>query len=321
VSTSAAALGLTLLGLAGGCGRLGFDPFGDDEPGDSAAALIDAGPPDAACALGEWGAPERLGGNVNGADDEGGAWLSADGEELIFSRAMAGGDATLVRATRTTPGALDYTVDPTQASLVFPNAAPGAHDNAFVSADGLTLWHDIITGGTSGAVVVHTRSALDQPFLSPTPLTGAGLPADGVVCCVDLTADELTAALAYRRPGIPDDYDIFLGTRTSLVADFTFSPPEPALQTLGFECCGTWSHDGASLVYAQGAGDIQLYRAPFDGTALAAGGEVLEVARPAGALESDPHASRDGQTLLFSSNRPGSSGRDLWMIRRTCGSP
>lgn len=280
-----------------GCGRLEFQP------------LADAG-----CVVGPFGAVQSLT-EINSSADEQDAELSSDGLEIFF------------RSTRPpgTPGAPNVW-RAVRTSVEQPFGAPAQvpqldsaewEGDPMLSADGLTMW--FTRGPFPVDIYTTTRIDRDQPFALPTvePVINSG--DDDASPWVN--ADGTEMYFASNRMPFADSYELWHAIRPAPAQPFGAPVRVDELAAPGEQCCATLSPDGQELLFASATLDLPrtfaIGHARWQGSAW---GE-LEVFAPTASTsnEGDVSWSRDGRSIIFSSDRPGGLGMsDLYMIERAC---
>ena len=290
-------------GLVGGCGRFGFDLYvplgGDGDAGQEAPAD--------ACTFGPFGAAQVLA-NVNTTGDEYGAWLSADGLELVFTSNRTG-NRDLYRATRS---AITAAFDPPTSIAEVSTAAN--EDDAYVTPDGKELWFNR-TSGTLITIFRATRQGATGPFGAPAAVPGVnqgGITSEGPF----LTRDGLTIYFDSDRGGTAE---IYRATRATTAADFgnvtrvvAMTPPKRAMSpelaadgVLFFQTDAFTTRNALASAAPDGGGGFLP-----PGIAQLSNGTTSEA---------DPAFSPDGQTLIFGSTRAGGpGGYDLFQATRAC---
>ncbi|HEY5938815.1 MAG TPA: hypothetical protein VIU61_29385 [Kofleriaceae bacterium] len=290
---TAAAIACTCLALAG-CGRIGFGFGGDD------ASPLDAtdapGQPVDACPS-QWGPATRLAApSTSSAEYAPG--LSGDGLELYFESNRSGTNDIWV-ATRNSLGSEFGMATLASVSSANEDVAP------FMSADGKTLY---FASNRSGADRLYqaTRQSPTGPFNTPmivpgfetTAVRGATISTDG---------DEILWATG-PASGI--------SRSVRLQGAYVF---DRALTELGMTArFPSLSADGKTIYFgAMGASSVDLFTATRDANGTFSVPEA--VALNDVAWDGDPDVSRDGQTLVFASERAGSEGSgDLWISKLVC---
>jgi Tol biopolymer transport system component len=275
-----------------GCGRIGFGAGGTDGSIDAVDAV------DAVCPT-HWGTPVQLPSPSSGSLEYG-PGLSGDGLELYFESSRSGGNDIWV-STRATLA--DTFGDPKMSgvSSVSEDIAP------FVSADGRTLY---FASNRSGADRLYyaTRAGSSGEF--GVPLLVPGLEVKAVRgATISSGGDEIFYATS-PTSGI---------TRAVLVqGGFQI---DRQLTELGMTArFPSLSADGLTLYFgATGPSSSDLFTATRPAIGVVFTGPMLFELSDAIAFDGDPDISKDGQTLVFASERPGGEGSgDLWISQRVC---
>lgn len=274
----------------------------------------------------EWSEPVNLGPVVNSSATDQNAFLSADGHELYFSSTRPGGQ-----------GAQDIWVShrqclpcdwETPVNLGSAINTSSTESSATLSDDGrLLFFYSPRSGGQGGADIyvshrISTSEAGDvwgEPVnLGPYVNTAANEQAAYYV----KEAGNGAAALYFNRNatgGTLDIYKVFLSNDGEPLGPAVAVPElnspntdqKVAVRTDGHELLLSSDRPGSF-------GDADLWR--FTRQAIHDPWSTPEhIGAPLNTpfQDSQPSLSNDGQTLIFTSNRPGGSGgNDLWMATR-----
>jgi hypothetical protein len=222
--------------------------------------------------------------------------LSADRLEIFFaSTGHAGpGGRDLLHATRRS---IDMPFDPP--SLIAELNTPDDEDGPFIS-DGGTSLHFARRHLAGPSALMHAvRAAVDAPFPPPTALGfDGGHPS--------LTGDDLT--MYYDLLAATDGTtEVFVAMRTTASASFGTG----SSVAIGRADQPSITGDGTTLYYRSGR---SIYDSPVSDPAAA---QIVAAVRP-DTDDHDPQIARDGQTLVFSSQRAGGKGGfDLYIVDAT----
>lgn len=297
--------------LLSACGRIGFSPFagasdaalaGDGGDGDASTSA------DAACMFGSFSSPVNVVDIASGFDDYS-PTLSGDGLRLIFESNRPGGAGgyDLYEATRPDRSAL-FTNPVPLASLNDTSNQSGP----WIAGDGLTLYFtDDGTGATR--LYVTTRATVDQPFESPTLVPGLEMHEGWAP---ELSEDGREIFFGWFVSGL----DVYRATRT-LPSDAFGTPALVAeLNTTAFEGFVDVHPGGLEIFFESnrtGVNAVYSARRAAIGANFSMLAEVAELASTANT--GDAELSRDGTTVVFSSQRPGGMGAyDVWIATRAC---
>jgi Tol biopolymer transport system component len=298
---------LVLCALCSACGRVGFER----EPSDGGIGA-DAGQGDGSCTWGAFGAATPIA-EVNTEDGEGGGTLSFDGLRLYFNRAADPGLHDLYVASRTSR------------TQPFGPAMPITELNAAENDAEISLSDDELTvyfhsaRASPQTVYMANRSSLGDQFTNiRCALTGCPM-----FLGPTISADGST--LYGFAAGASGSTDIFRSGRGSLGGNFGAPVALTQLGESGVDAgYPGLSHDGRELYYvrynnpgSRGCDDIWVATREDEAMPFGSAHALLEI--NTASCEGDPSLSADGTTLIFTSDRPGTAGReDLWMARRTC---
>lgn len=272
------------------------------------ACLSKPSPPGACPAGSEWSSPRPLDA-VNSASDELAPWLSPDRHDLYFSstRAPRG-----IYHARWDDLAQDF-----GAAVRLSELAPELDDaEPFLSDDQTTIWFAL--GSADPDTFKATRLNKDSPFGTAIRESNGALDSNARDFGVDLTPDLRTVVTSSNRDD-EADLDLFLSTRSRSDVDFPAPVRIAALARPGVDCCGTLGADGTTLLYEtdRGGSGVTIWEttradtsvdfpephifAPFADDTSSNGG---------------PQLSRDGNTVVFASDRGGASTFDLYIVDR-----
>lgn len=315
---------LTVLCLAGWIGVLTLAGCSD---GASPAAL--AAPNLDRFDNSEWSEPENLGPTVNSSAADGNAGLSPDAHDLYFVSNRPGGQ-----------GANDIWVShrrclqcpwetPMNLGTTFNTAT--AEGAPTLSDDGRMLFFFSGRSGGLGALDVYVSHRIstsadgdvwgDPVNLGPDVNTAGN--EQGVYYVREGGAG--SATVYFNRTGAGTALDIY---KVSLSNDGEPLGPAvamPELNSASTDQKVAVRTDGHELLLSSNRagsfGDLDIWRfsrqAIHDAWSAA---EHLGAPLNTSFLDSQPSLSRDGRTLIFTSNRPGGSGsNDLWMSTRDPG--
>jgi Tol biopolymer transport system component len=210
---------------------------------------------------------------------------SANGKQLVFDHT---GDVQTL-----------WTADLGSGAVGPLPGAPGGANNAAYSPDGRTLAFDRFFTGDSTV------------YLLPS---GGGFPVPAVQDAADPDWSPSSQRLVYWRPSDGSIRTIDLASGDEGVV------AGPGAQLCGnFECGVAWSPDGRYVAYSPDGLRIKAVRVDPQGNAV--GDPFLVFESPAGVFASQPAFSRDGHSIVFTSNL-GENGRDeLWRVTFPDGVP
>jgi len=272
-----------------------------------------------------FGEPVNLGPIVNGSYDDFPSCISADGLELYISSSRPGslGAEDLWITTRVTRE--DEWTPPVNLG---PTVNSSAKETiACISADGLELYFEAWNhpGGYGGGwdIWVSRRQTRDDPW-SPAVNLGPPINTSSWDGTPSISADGLELYFASNRAGGQGTDDLWVAQRAT--KDDPWAEPVNLGSTVNSsarECCEKISADSLLLVFS---GDcISPYRSGGFGlsdiwvTTRAGKFDAWKAPENLGPLVNSsfqdwgPVISREGDTLYFTSNRPGGyGGDDIW---------
>lgn len=231
----------------------------------------------------------------------------ADGDlTVFFSRPAVLGANDVYRATRTTPTGAFAT--PAQVAEL---STPSIDGRLTLSADGsFGVLASERLGGAGGSDLWST-SRIGGVFTSPTQKA-----VEDLVTAVDqfdpeLSPDGLT--LYYSQAAQPGQ--VLMVARRATTADKFTAPEVISIEGASTVIADpTVSPDGRVIVFASGtsSNELDLYVVTRSAPAAKFGAaRRLSINSPQ--IDADPELAQDGCTLVFSSNRMGAQGRDLWI--------
>lgn len=270
-----------------------------------------------------FGTPVPLGAPVNSSYGEGSPSLTADGLEMYFNSNRPGGHGAVDLWVTTRPTLSAEWEEPENLGPVVNSQANELA--AAVSPDGLELyfcdWGIPLEGGHGKSDLwVSRRTSRSGAWGTPVNL-GPIINTSGQEATPELSPDGLEMYYETDRAGGAGHDDLWVTRRPS-----TGSPwqePEWLGSTInikGMDHCPTLTGDGLTMFYDQTPPE----QAPV-------GNLMVTTRRGLAEPWSDPvnlghefsghyasEASHDGNTLYFSSRRPGGEGdNDLWRVRMT----
>ena len=197
-----------------------------------------------------------------------------------------------------------------------------------LSPDALTLFFSSLRHGGLGQsdLWMSTRQSMSEPFREPVNL-GPVVNSEAADGHPALTSDGLTLFFSSLRPGGNGKNDLWMATRRSL--EDPFEEPVnlgPTVNTRYHECSSAISADGLTLLFRSdrpnGSNDpsnLDIWSCTRKSTTEPFNSPVnLGPTINTPYRECFPVLSPDSLTLIFSSDRPGTLGKDdLWMSTRT----
>jgi Tol biopolymer transport system component len=273
-----------------------------------------------------WAAPVNLGATVNSAFTEFGPALSKDGLSLYFTSNRPTGSGGLdiwVSQREARDGAWGTPVNLASINTVANDFVP-----AF-SRDGHWMFFASTRPGGYGMADVwaswRPRTHDDFGWEAPINL-GANVNTafndNGVGYFENDDGGAPQLLFGSNRPGGLGGTDLFMST---LQADGTWGPSTRILElaSTGDDNRPTIHHDGLEIFFyslrAGGEGDVDVWTATRP-TVNAAWSTPVNLGAPVntGAVELHPYLAANGETLLFSSDRPGGfGGLDLYVTTRS----
>jgi hypothetical protein len=261
---------------------------------------------------GPWGPAQKLA-SLATTDDELGAWLSPDRNDIWFSR----GNSTFAhhyRSHRPDPSQPFGAVEDIEGLLPTSGGIRKPEPNAeiFISDDGLDAAMDHKQG--SVLVVTGHRDAAAGPFEGDDVLYPEGAVQRGDAT---FSSDQLVVVVAeWNASNAPAD--LAIATRQDRNHAFPATTKIAELNTNLDDCCASLSADGLTIVWASDRdADFGLFTATRPSRMAMFGPHVaIDTQLPAGSDSTDPVLSRDGLSLIFSSTR--TSDYDLYEMQRVC---
>ncbi|MGE5181138.1 MAG: TolB family protein [Acidobacteriota bacterium] len=193
----------------------------------------------------------------------------------------------------------------------------GNADDPFITDDGLQMFFEnsATTLGKDQQLFVAVRASTSVEFASGQILANVNDPAFSD-SAASVTSDALTMVFNSTRAG---SSDLYIATRPSASSAFG-APVALSFNTPGFECCSSLAGDGSSMVLVSDQSGTQRISLSLRGGADYLPPTTLDPLL-AGATgdEVDPTLTRDGTTIVFSSNRAGGTGGyDIYLAERSC---
>lgn len=184
--------------------------------------------------------------------------------------------------------------------------------NPRLTADQMGLYFVRPDSNSNWDIYVAIRTQVGGDFGDPVRVVGINSTANEFD--PTLTTDGLTMYLDSGRSG---NYDIFVATRTSVVADFSVPSPVSMVNTTDVERAVSVLPDGRALYFSRyGAlspSGERIYRAAIGSTGASAPIEVPGL--EAVASRGFPVVTPDELTIYFSTS--GGASGDMWMATRT----
>ena len=236
---------------------------------------------------------------VNTPGDQIGPWLSADAQELWYAQSV-----DLFHA-QGGPGMWTSQISNLRIGNNFVSIG-----DPFIDKDD-TLWFDGTFDGVAYGIFTAQRMVQSGDFTNPVPVQLNTNQAHEP----NLSADGLRL---YFREGADTSRQLMVATRSSTVEPFGTPQPLRAIDP-GF---------GAPSVSAD---SLELF---FDGFPTPNAPRIYDAALSSPdavqsynestvdgvqtATDDDPNISPDGTTLVFTTNRQGTGGQDIWFAQRSC---
>ncbi|MDH5327315.1 MAG: DUF1566 domain-containing protein [Gammaproteobacteria bacterium] len=253
--------------------------------------------------------------SINSNADDMGPEISSDDLSLYFHSNRAGGQGGIdiwVSSRATTGTGWSGAVNLGAAI----NSA--ADDRApTVSQDNLTLIFASNRNGNND-LYVSTRASVSDPWGSPVGI-GASINTANDESGPSLSTDGLALYFHSDRPGGLGAADIYVSTRAGTSDPWGAPTPVSVVNSAEFDVAPDVSADGLALYFhsprLQGVGGHDIWVSKRATTADAWGTpEVLVSPINTFAIETGASISNDNRTLYFSSDRIGSTGRDIWQF-------
>jgi Tol biopolymer transport system component len=251
-------------------------------------------------------------GSPSGPSGDSSPSLASDNLTLYFqspSRSPSLGDYDIYQTTRATPtGSFE-----TPTNLELPVNTSSLDGNEKISRDGLSLYFNSDRPGTAGEVDIYvaTRATTSAAFGNPVRLDSLNTAfRDGAP---DISADGLSIIFTTNKPGGLGNRDIYMATRATTADPFgSIINLGPTVNTADEERFPTLASNGLSIIFASdregGLGDYDLWMttraslaAPWD-SPVNLGPNVNSAF-----TEDTPDIAWDGASLVFASQRTGSS--------------
>jgi hypothetical protein len=271
-----------------GCGRIGYDPFGDlDDAGiaiDATTTTLDAGP------FGQVTALDTI--NAFGTDVD--PSITADGRQLFFCSNRTGNFEIYVsvRAAIDDQWPAPTVVDSGNVSTA------AIEQNPAISADGLTLYFT-----RSGDIYQATRASPGaDTFAAASAITELNTGSQDTLGSI--TPDELALTFFSTRPGGQGSADIYLATRPNLSSMWTFEPMPGDINTSAVEADSFLSADRLTLFFDSdrnaSATDYNIYTAQRASPDDPFGTPVPVAELNTAEADGDAWLTLDGNTIYFS---------------------
>jgi hypothetical protein len=187
-----------------------------------------------------------------------------------------------------------------------------ADKNAFLAADGLTLYFASTRSATNVEFWRARRPTVDQPFVVEGPMTDLNSTADEGRIVVDDTG--LFGVVSSRRAGGAGNNDLWIATRTGEGAPFVLDRAPSAGLDSGADDKDPSLRPGRQLLYSVNQSEFRI--SDWTGTSYAAPQVVADGTILPGATSlSDPQLSPDDLVLAFVANV--GDGQDFYRSVRT----
>lgn len=208
-----------------------------------------------------------------------------------------------------TPIAISEVDDPTQQD-----------DDPTLTDDMLEMYFDTSRDGGAttgmGDIWVAKRAAVTDPFGAPTLVAELASVADDTT--PDITGDGLTIYWGSDRASA-GNRDLYVATRMDRSSAWSAPAIIPELASAGPDDSGAIEFaNGLSLMFASNrAGTMDLYVATRTSRGAPWSTPVAVPGLSDPSYEESQHwTNADGTIVYFSSERPGSAGRDIWLATR-----
>jgi len=262
------------------------------------------------CSGPTWGEPVNLGPTLNGSAADWGPAISHDGLTLFYSPAAN----DICVSTRESIGGAWSAPTPLPNP---PNTPELREGGPCPTADGLTLYYQVMAGGGPRDIWFVTRPDLTSPWQDPTPLP-ANINTEYSDYCPTISADGLMFFLSSDRPGGYGGTDIYVCTRAS--TDAPWSDPVnlgETVNTSADEGPNSVSCDGRTLYLNSnrpgGYGESDIYCTTYVGGEWTTPVNIGPVVNSSN-WDGNAYMTTDGTELFFSSDRAGGYGSiDMWV--------
>ena len=297
---------LVLVVMVVGCGRIDFGAQVSDSKGTDGAgsgASTDGTAP-LCMSWSTWSAPQHIGALAT-ADNDWEPALSGDRQTLVYTRQ----NVSMIALNLSTWQGSAWSAPTPIAAL---NAGGDAYGAAW-NATSTRLYFSSTRTGNMKELYVSTYDG--SAFGAPSLVTG--LEAVAGATAPTLSDDELE--MFYTQDLGPTAANLGHATRATITDSWTDLGPVAQLDVTSVVGWPSLSPDGLSI-YVENDGlpaeAIQLATRTAVGAAFGTPVDVSEL--DTNGNNGDPEISRDGTTMVFSSDRSGAGQADLFMSTRTC---
>lgn len=186
--------------------------------------------------------------------------------------------------------------------------------NAWLSPDERTIVFTRIPAGGSAKFYIASRSDVGGAFDTPTPLDE--LDSGDKEYRATLSSD-LKTVYFDRQPAAGGAFDILMGTRSSLAAQFTGIAPVANVNGVGTSDYEPMVGQAGMYLVSNRDSEIDLYLAPAVGAGFGQPQPLAAV--NSDSQETEPVASPDGSALYFAAfeRPPDGASWDVWLATGT----
>jgi hypothetical protein len=199
------------------------------------------------------------------------------------------------------------------------NSASAVDRDPFLSHDELTIFFSSERAATAtdlADVFIANRTAIDQPFNTPTKYAAASTP--GYDSKMAMTMNQLILVVASNQTGTKGLSDIWQATRSSTGNSFGAldESHEGAVDNTAYQLDPFITADGLHLYWAEDSPQV-IEVASRGSTSSNFGSPAAVAGITDTASQADPTLSEDELVIIFSSGRTGSAmGGNLWYATR-----
>lgn len=164
-------------------------------------------------------------------------------------------------------------------------------------------------------IYVSTRASTSHPFGAPLPVPG-GVNSSSVDAEPFISKDGLTLLFESDRSG---NFDLWAATRPDATSPFSAAFVLSELNSMHYDGAPTMTADGLTIIFHSlrpgGSGGHDLWTSARSNTQSSFGTPVPLSSVNTFASEASPDVSADGCLLLFTSDRAGGQGPDIWVMK------